>query len=201
MVRPSKFNKEDAIAFAMNEIWKNGYEATSVKALSEKLGITRSSFYNAFNSREALFEQVLALYASQSPDRAFRTAAPDIPVRTLLTETFRTVCMVRAADKDGRGCLAVNSVSELCNTKSALGPLLEKAMLGNIARIEALLKRGVANGEINPKTDIHTLALSVKTLLVGLNTLSKFVRSEDELWRIASTTLRGLDLLEEGANA
>ena len=51
MARPSKFDRKEAVELAMNEIWRDGYEANSVKALSEKLGITRSSFYNAFSSR------------------------------------------------------------------------------------------------------------------------------------------------------
>ncbi|HHL20983.1 MAG TPA: TetR/AcrR family transcriptional regulator, partial [Aliiroseovarius sp.] len=69
MGRPSKFDREAAIDKVMQEVWRNGFERASVKALSERLGITRSSFYNAFDSREALFEKVLARYFAQSPDR------------------------------------------------------------------------------------------------------------------------------------
>ncbi len=54
MGRPSKFDREAAIDKVMQEVWRNGFERASVKALSERLGITRSSFYNAFDSREAL---------------------------------------------------------------------------------------------------------------------------------------------------
>ena len=48
MGRPAKFDRDKAIEIIMNEIWKKGYEACSVKALSEKLSITRPSFYHAF---------------------------------------------------------------------------------------------------------------------------------------------------------
>ena len=41
----------------------------SVSELSSRMSITRSSFYNSFVSREALFSEVLALYGKQSCDR------------------------------------------------------------------------------------------------------------------------------------
>ncbi|PHS22596.1 MAG: hypothetical protein COA84_12525 [Robiginitomaculum sp.] len=166
--------------------------------MSEKLGITRSSFYNAFGSREQLFDAALALYSEVSPDRAFKVATPDSPVKQLFTDTFRLVCKVRAEDGEARGCLAVNGVTQLCGTNAVIGPKLEAAMLGNVTRIETILGWGVARGELSEDTDIHALALSIKTLLVGLNVICKLVRDEDELWLMCSTTLGGLNLLEGG---
>jgi len=197
MARPSKFNREEAVTFAMNEIWREGYEANSVKALSEKLGITRSSFYNAFGSRQALFCEALALYSSQTPDRALREATPDMSIKKLLTGTLRTICKSRSKDPEARGCLAVNGVAELCNINNELGPMLEQAILGSAERIEELLQWGVANGEIKVEVDTHALALSLQNLIVGLNVMSKIVRKEADLWKVAKTTLEGLDLLAE----
>ena len=62
MGRPTSFNRDEAIETVMQEMWRNGYEANTVKALSERLGITRSSYYNAFGSREALFKLALEKY-------------------------------------------------------------------------------------------------------------------------------------------
>ena len=197
MARPSKFCRQEAITFAMNEIWREGYEANSVKALSEKLGITRSSFYNAFGSRDALFEEVLALYMARSPDQALVRATPDVPIKKLFTETFRAVCKWRAQDGQARGCLAINSLTELCNTNDTLGPMLEAVVLGSLARIETVLGWGVASGEIGAKVDTRALALSLQNMLIGLNIMSKVVRGEADLWLAARTTLDGLNLLEE----
>jgi len=197
MARPSKFNRDEAVEFVMNEIWRNGYEASSVKALSEKLGITRSSFYNAFGSREELFREALVLYFGQSPDKALATATPGMPIKKLLTNTFRQACKTRAADPEGRGCMAINSVTELCNVHEDLGPLLTKAVLGSISRIEQLLTWAVAQGEIDADIDLHAKALALQNLLIGLNVMCKVVSDEDELWTTAKTTLAGLDLYEE----
>ena len=201
MARPSSFNKQAAIGTAMHEIWRSGYEQNSVKAISEKLNITRSSYYNAFGSREALFKAVLAAYFDDSPDRVLYQDPAPRRIRALLTATLRNVCAVRAQDPEGRGCLAVNCVSELAGTHAELGPVLQQAVLDSAARIEDLLEFAVANGELQPDFDVHGAALAVQNLLIGINILSKVVREEDELWLTAKTTLRGLGLLDEEADA
>lgn len=201
MARPSSFDKQAAIDTAMHEIWRRGYEQSSVKAISEKLSITRSSFYNAFGSRDDLFKAVLAAYFAQSPDRVLRRDPEPGRIKALLTTTLREVCAVRARDLEGRGCLAINCVTELAGTHAALGPLLQQAVLDSAARLEELLGFAAKCGELPPDFDAHGAALAVQNLLIGINTLSKVVRDEDELWLTAKTTLRGLGLLEEDADA
>lgn len=195
MARPSKFDRDDAVETAMNAFWRDGYESCSVKALSEKLGITRSSFYNAFGSREELFCEALSRYADLSPDRAFAGLVGEGQVRALISRTFRSACHVRAADPEARGCLAVKSVAELCGRNEAIGPVLEEAILTNVARIENLLEFGRDTGELPPDLDCHATALALKAQLVGLNVVCKVIRKEEELWLGAKAALQGLGLL------
>jgi TetR/AcrR family transcriptional repressor of nem operon len=197
MGRPSKFDRSEAVAAVMQEIWRRGYEASSAKALAENLGITRSSFYNAFESREALFLEALDLYFSQSPDHVLNDVSPDASVLQTLTRMFREICRVRAADEEARGCLAVNCLAELVGVDETLGPALVTAFQQSLSRLESLLRRAVARGEIAESGDLHEKALALKNLLVGINLMSKIVRSESELWAIAQQTLTGLGLYRE----
>ncbi len=178
----------------MNDIWKNGFEACSVKAISEKLGITRSSFYNAFQSRARLFEEALERYFAQSPDRVLARVDDDARVVPLLTRMFREVCRARASDPEGRGCLVVNGVAGLVGVNETLGPVLERAVLGNLERLEHLLRRAAANGEIEDRGDLREKALALQNLLIGLNVMCKVIRSEEDLWSAARQTLEGLGL-------
>ena len=201
MGRPAKFDREAAIDTIMQEIWRNGFERASVKALSERLGITRSSFYNAFDSREALFEKVLARYFAQSPDRRLREAGPETPIRPLLSAVFREICRARAADAEGRGCLVINGVADRCQsdqTGDHLATLLAEALLGSLARIRQLLDWAQVRGEIEAGADTQALAMAVQQLLAGLSVVSKVVRDEARLWQGTALTLKGLGLLAEG---
>lgn len=198
MARPLTFDRDAAIQTAMHEIWRAGYEATSVKAMSEKLGMTRSSYYNAFNSREELFKAALAAYGAQSPDRVLYDDPGQTGIRRLLTSVFRAACATRAGDPEGRGCMAINALCELAGgAENELAGMLVAMVLGSARRIEELLRIGVARGEMPDNTDCHAKALAVQALLVGINAMSKAVRAEDELWLTARTTLDALGLLEE----
>lgn len=194
MGRPSTFDRTEAVEAAMNEIWRRGYEASSAKALSELLGINRSSFYNAFQSREALFLEALDLYFTRSPDRVLNDIPPDASILRTLTSMFREICRVRAADEDAKGCLAVNCLAELVGVDETLGPALADVFQRSLARLESLLRRAAARGEIKDGGDIREKALALKNLLVGLNLMSKVVRNEAELWSVAQQTLKGLKL-------
>ena len=198
MVRPRKFDRDQAVDTVMNEIWRNGFGASSAKALSERLGITRSSFYNAFGTRDKLFVEALKRYFHDVPDRAFWEAGPERPLKPLITATVRTICRIRSADPGGRGCLAVNGIAELCPANEGVGALLEKAMADNRVQVELLMARAVSRGELPGDTDVKAVALAIQNLIIGLNVMSKVVRSEDRLWKAASATLRGLGLLDEG---
>jgi len=199
MGRPSNFDRKDALTSVMHAMWRDGYEASSVKSLSEMLGITRSSFYNAFGTREALFEEVLSLYFSQTPDRLLISATPDMSVKNLLTSVCHAACKACAEDPEGRGCLAVNSISELCNTHETLGPIMEKIILDSLHRFETILGWGVKTGELDPALDPRITALAVQNLLIGINVMSKIVRSEKDLMSTVNTTLAALGLLNHGS--
>jgi len=197
MGRPIKFDRQTAVELVMNAIWRNGFEVCSVKAISEKLGITRSSFYNAFGSREALFLEALELYFSKSPDKALAMVDRDASVLKVLTQVLKEVCRSRAADPEARGCMAVNCVTELVGVDETLGPVLEKSILGSLDRLERLLGQAAANGEIEDKGDLRDKALALQNLLIGLNVMAKVVRSEDDLWAAAKQTLKGLGLYRD----
>jgi len=198
MGRPSAFDREQALDDVMHIIWRDGYEASSVKALSEQLGITRSSFYNAFGTREALFKEAVVNYCKQSPDYALALASPPIDVKMLLTLVFREACAARAQDPEGRGCLLVNSVAELCNHDEILSPVIEGVVLGSINQIQTILNWGVASKEFPRDLDTHAMALSLQNLLMGLNVMCKVVKDEAELLLAAETTLKSLGMYEYG---
>lgn len=200
MARPIEFDRKEALIAATSAIWKHGFEPSSVKALSELLGITRSSFYNTFGSREALLREAIPVYAAQSPDAPLY--APDV-ARTLplISKVFRDICRARSGDPEARGCLIVNAVCELCPDTEGLGAELADLVLGSAKNLERLLEMARDAGEIPNDANIHALALALQNLMIGLNVLSKVIRSEDELWLLTLTTLKGLGLYREVVDA
>ncbi len=196
MGRKKAFDRDLALRTVMDEIWKNGYEACSVKAISEKLGITRSSFYHTFRSRVELFFEVLDLYVAESPHIALADIDGSRQVLRDICHIFKEICRERAKDPENRGCLAVNSVVELVGVDEKVGPRLENAIYLNIELFENALKIAAKRGEI-ANENIHIKALALQNLLIGVNVLAKVIHDFDELWIPTKYTLSGLDFYKE----
>lgn len=193
MARPSKFDRNEALDIITETIRADGFDKSSVKALSERLGISRSSFYNAFGSREELFEEVVGRYAVTAPDAELYDEVSG-PVLPILHRVLRKICHIRGNDGNGRGCIIVNSISELCPGADGPAAMLNDMAVASIKRIADLLRIACAQGEIDGATDVRTLALALQNLMIGLNVLSKVHRSEEDLWQLATMTLKGLGL-------
>src|SRR3954466_15776108 len=60
--RPREFDTERALDAALGLFWRNGYEGTSLAALTDAAGVTPTSLYAAFGNKEELFRQVVDRY-------------------------------------------------------------------------------------------------------------------------------------------
>ena len=70
MARPRKFNEATALQAAIECFWRHGYEATSVRDLADKMGISTPSLYNAYGDKHALFVNALDWYFGKGGDQA-----------------------------------------------------------------------------------------------------------------------------------
>ncbi len=202
MGRPRQFKRDQAVEIAMHEFWQQGYSEVSVKSLCQKIGITRSSFYNTFGSIEVLFSEAVDLYNSDAPSRKFKpvyteemgnSAQLETPINSIRI-MFYTLCKFRARDPEHRGCLIVNCLGEL----NHLNEQVRTDILGRMQMLRdefhETLNLAVDLDELPKDTDTHELALSLQTLAVGINSMSKIVHAEEELLAIANSTLDGLGI-------
>src|SRR6201999_2502772 len=60
--RPAVFDRAVALNKAMKLFWERGYEGTSFDELISAMGISASSFYNSFGSKEALYGESTETY-------------------------------------------------------------------------------------------------------------------------------------------
>lgn len=188
MGRPAKFNRDAALDTAMLHFWKHGFEATSVSDLAAAMGITRSSFYNSFESRENAFEQVLERYKETQPDRFLADIKAGDPILPVIEGLFHDVCKLRSEDRDAKGCLLVNCLGEM-NDGTNEPPLIRTMFDSKIDLFEALLTQAQDQEEIAKDRDTRTLATELVSFLSGLNMISKVVRSEDKLWAMCQSFL------------
>lgn len=196
MNRRKKFDRNEAIAILMEEMWELGYEACTVNSMSEKLGITRSSFYNAFGTKEKLFSEILGAYKTTISGKEMFKIHESRTVLSTISERMFKICRYQEQDMSHRGCLAANSIQEIVNKHYDIEPVLKAFFTENIQHFEKILVIAIERGELEG-CDVRIMALSLQNLIIGLSEMSKIFRKKGELWSVCQHNLRALGLYEE----
>lgn len=185
MGRPPEFNREKAVSAALDRLWRAGFNASTAHGLSEAMGLSRSSFYNSFGSREAVFLEAMEVYTKDSPDSKIFEIGEDDLVLPVIRDIVKEVCRVRSDPSMPGGCFAVNSIAELVGADDELGPMLESMLTLRIRTYAKLFGQARRNGEFERDIDEKLLAEETMVFLCGLNTTSKVMRNEKKLWALA----------------
>ncbi len=188
MGRPINFDREKALDAAMNYFWANGFEKASVSDLAGVMGITRSSFYNSFGSKDKVFKESLARYSAASPDRHFADVGKGDRILPLLEKVMRSLSSERTSDRQARGCLIVNYLNE-AQDNEAKAPGVGELFSEKVKHLQALFQQAKDQHEIDQEIDIETLASETFAFLCGLNLASKFIREEQALWAMCESFL------------
>lgn len=197
MGRKLKFDREQAIEVALAAFWSEGFSANSVKSLSQQMGITRSSFYNSFKSREVLYRECLEKYLQQIPEKAWDAAEEGVSIKSLLTLTFRAAVHAKLQDETAEGCFFTRSLIEVNSAQKELHSLLQDILKRRLSRFEELLDWGKIQGEIPVELPSKTTALALQMLLNGLYVLVPQVPDEQRLWETMKYSLRSYGLYDE----
>src|SRR5919106_4461692 len=108
MARPREFDEEAVLDAAIQCFWRRGYEATSVRDLVEKTGITSASLYNAFGDKRALYQRALDRYVEGSIADRIRRCESLAPYDAI-AGFFDEIISRSLRDRDHKGCMLVNA--------------------------------------------------------------------------------------------
>lgn len=139
MARPVEFEYDEVLNRAMEQFWREGFEASSVQKLLDATDINRGTLYNSFGDKETFFNKCLERYNNQLQndiDETLGNAA--IKPKEAIAAWFDKVVISAPAKQRQLGCLLVNSVCESINWNKDIQKNL-RASLNNIRK--ALLTR------------------------------------------------------------
>ncbi|NDZ73499.1 TetR/AcrR family transcriptional regulator [Streptomyces sp. SID10362] len=192
MARTREFDTEAAVSRAMELFWTRGYEATSVRDLTQHLGIGQGSLYAAFGDKDGLYRAALEHYRTTLAAAALRSleegADARAAIRTLLTERIRI-----AVENDGRGCLAVNAVCERLPQDAATRRTVREMQEASREVLVEVLRTAMERGEIAARHDPDAVAAFLITFLNGLLVSSKITPDARSLEPLAELALTVLD--------
>ena len=191
MARPREFDETAAVEKAMHAFWEHGYEATSTQDLCAATGLGRSSVYNTFTSKRALFERSLAHYTDTQLGK--RQAILDGPG----TAAERLAAVLDQAVEDDlesrrRGCLVVNTLAELGVPDDEVGVALRNDTERNLAMFAEVIREGVLDGSLGDGLDPGAVAEFLLGTISGLRVMARRGTSRDSMHAVADIALKAI---------
>ncbi len=179
MARPREFDEESVLDAAVQCFWEHGYEATSVRDLIEKTGITGASLYNAFGDKRALYQRALDHYVEDSVvDRIRRCEA--LAPREAIGAFFDEIVRRSLDDRQHKGCMLVNAALDVAPND----PGFQRIVAAVLIRVEQFflgrIEAGQADRTITRSLAAKTLARHLLGVLMGVRVLAR-VRPERAL--------------------
>jgi len=173
MARTKQFDEREALQAAMLVFWDKGYEGTSIQDLETATGLGRTSIYNAFGNKRALFERVLSCYKDTVMSSLFAAmdGAPDI--REGLTRLLNAVLDVNYDEQYPGGCLVVLSVLESGQHDAASCAALELSIQEIRQGLQQRIARARKRGELSTGLDATVTATTITSVMAGMMVLGK----------------------------
>jgi TetR/AcrR family transcriptional regulator, transcriptional repressor for nem operon len=193
MARPREFDETAALDAAVACFWQRGYEATSVRDLADKMGISAPSLYNAYGDKHALFVQALERYLDRSMRARIRRLEESLPPKQAVHRFIEEIIAHSLNDQERRGCFLINSALEVAPHDRKLGALIAE----RLAEIEAFFHRSIkaaqAQGEVPRDRGAKDLARLLLGVVLGIRVLARAKPERALLEGIARPALALLD--------
>ena len=191
--RPLQFDPEQVLDAAMQVFWASGYDATSLQDLLQAMRLSKSSFYQAFGSKQQLFERCLRRYREQTAQTLMGRLDALGSGRRFIAELLESAVDEARSEQKPRGCLVMNTANEFAQRDPEVAAWVQKGVNRFKGIFETAVRRSQDQGEIPPERDPETLALYLVSSMSGIKTLVKAGLDDQSADRIVGVILSALD--------
>ena len=174
--RPRAFDRDDAVDQAMQLFWQHGYDATSLAQLKAELGggISAPSFYAAFGSKEALFDECVQRYLETFAQVTECLWDETLPPRQAIETALRQSARMQCDDGHPKGCMVTLGVMSAPSPENAhVAQALTHSRARTRAGIVACVERGVSEGLLADDTNAPAMATVFDSFLQGISILAR----------------------------
>ncbi|MEL6352572.1 MAG: TetR/AcrR family transcriptional regulator [Cyanobacteria bacterium J06627_28] len=192
MPRPRSFDTDTVIEQLCEYFWTHGYGATSLDEMAKHLGVKRGSLYNAFGSKEVLFNAAFERYEVKLRG-AFETPYPGFRA---IAHYFNNVITAATTQGMGRGCFYVN----LLMSSEIPTPELQKAVERNTQFIRQFLHdhltQAQREGQLQSSVSVQSAADVLFAAAIAVFALARTKAAPTVIQKFVDNTFRGL-LIDE----
>ena len=155
MARPS--TKEQIVQAGLKILLDKGFNGVGVQEITETAGVPKGSFYNHFESKEALGGEIVERYGADATRRQV-LLDKSLPALARLRGHFEGLNNLFVKSKFERGCLLGNFSAELSNQSAVIRERLAELYQRWSRDIELAIADGQAEGTIPPDKNAADIA-------------------------------------------
>jgi AcrR family transcriptional regulator len=183
--RPAVFDRGKALNRAMKLFWERGYEGTSFDELIAAMGISASSFYNSFGSKEALYCEATRTYLDSSSQWFFGILNdPSIDTKTAFARLFEATAEEFTRGDHPPGCMISLAGTHCPPGKQNIRDMMAEHRAFSEGAMANRMRKGVTNGDLPEDTDCDMLAAYYGAVARGLAVQARDGASREKLAQI-----------------
>ena len=188
--RPRLFDRSAALHQAMKLFWESGYAGTSFDDLIAVMGISPSSFYNTFGSKERLYQEAAEAYVAKSGGwfAAELEAATD--TKTAFHRLLTAAAREFTREDLPPGCMVSLACTNVPPALGSLRDLMATYRCRGQAAMAERIQRGIDEGDVPANTNARALAAFYSALSRGMAVLARDGATQDDLRQIVEIGMR-----------
>jgi TetR/AcrR family transcriptional repressor of nem operon len=173
MARPRQFDAQTALSAAQDAFWAKGYKATSTRELTQAMGLTQPSLYNAFGDKRSLFLQSLDDYLNRSLRERIARLEGTLPPVQALARFFAESIERGVSDPQHRGCMLINTALDASVDDPELTAIVAEELTMLRQFFERTVRAGQADGSIDPALAANDISATLLSVQIGLRVMSR----------------------------
>ncbi len=195
--RPLSFDRDSALEQAMLLFWRHGYEATSLRDLTDAMGVTPPSIYAAFGDKKGLFRAAVQRYVS-GPITSESIIAHAPTARDAAWGLLSASAVAFTGFDTPPGCLlasaAISCSAESADVQREIAEIRRRTEASLAERIVRDIEAGAITAGVSASESADALAGHVMAVIQGMSTLARDGATREKLLRVAATAMRAWPL-------
>lgn len=187
MARKKEFDRDLALAAAINVFREHGFEGTSTEMLVSSMKIGRQSLYDTFGDKWSLYRLSIERYATEETDA--HISVLQAPQRALDGIAAVIDRVIQAADQP---CLGVNSICEFGQSRADLNKARDAAGLRLAKALTDRIQEAQTAGDIAATLSSDAARDFLLTSIAGIRLAARSGARGETLKSIGELTLRAL---------
>ena len=193
MARPVEFDENKVLTNAMEQFWREGYEASSVRKLLNCTGINRGTLYNSFGDKDTFFRSCVDQYntiVQKQIENSLRNSK--LNCWSAINAYFEETILNVSSKHRSMGCMLVNSLCESVNQNRALRKVVKDSLATIRKEILVRLKEAKDKRKLKKGVNVDFAADVLMNTLYGIRVNSRSGKEPKHLKNLVKHTIESL---------